>query len=296
MTLQALGNLSVAAKKSSTKNHEKLARFYDAALGDRAQMASYIRSLIRQHQPKAKTLLELACGTGAILKSLAKYYDVVGLDLSPQMLAIARKKLPHLRFYRDDMVRFDLGTRFDVIICVFDSLNHMLKFADWQKIFRNAARHLEPNGLFLFDINTEAKLKRLISAPTWVNKFGRNLELIKVTDSGRGIANWNVRVFEYQSGNRFKLFEENLKQISFPVEQVRDALRTQFTNVKVIDELGRKPPLNRAGYILRASNNVFPRVKGLQPFMPATAARLQESVFGEKPLKRGAPLFPRLKP
>jgi SAM-dependent methyltransferase len=139
------------------------------------------------------------------------------------------------------MVRFDLEKRFDVIICVFDSINHVLKFADWRKIFRNAARHLEPNGLFLFDINTEAKLKRLINAPTWVNKFGRNLELVKVTDNGRGIANWNVRVFAHQSGSRYHLFEENLKQISFPVEQVRDALRTQFTNVKVIDELGRKP-------------------------------------------------------
>ena len=49
-------------------------------------MASYIRRLIRQHKPKARTLLELACGTGAILKILAKSYDVAGLDVSPQML------------------------------------------------------------------------------------------------------------------------------------------------------------------------------------------------------------------
>jgi cyclopropane fatty-acyl-phospholipid synthase-like methyltransferase len=47
-------------------------------------MASYIRRLIRLHKPKARTLLELACGTGAILKVLAKSYDVAGLDLSPQ--------------------------------------------------------------------------------------------------------------------------------------------------------------------------------------------------------------------
>ena len=77
--------------------YAKLDRFYDAAMGDRTEMASYIRRLIRRHKPKARTLLELACGTGAILKILAKSYDVVGLDLSPQMLAIARKKLPHVR-------------------------------------------------------------------------------------------------------------------------------------------------------------------------------------------------------
>ena len=204
-------------------------------------MAAYIRRLIRQHKPKARTLLELACGTGAILKILAKSYDVVGLDLSPQMLSIASKKLPQVRFYQKDMVSFDLGKKFDVIICVFDSINHVLKFADWQKIFRNAARHLEEDGLFLFDINTQAKLERLISAPTWVHKFGRNLEFINVTDGRRGIANWNIRVFEHRRGNKYGLFEEDIKEISFPVNKIRAALRKQFTEVKVVDALGRKP-------------------------------------------------------
>ena len=131
-----------------------------------------------QHKPKARTLLELACGTGAILKIPANDYDVVGLDQSPQMLSIARKKLPRVRFYRRDMVRFDLGKKFDVIICVFDSINHVLKFAEWQKIFRNAARHLEDDGLFLFDINTQAKLERLMRAPTRVHEFGRIWNLL----------------------------------------------------------------------------------------------------------------------
>jgi SAM-dependent methyltransferase len=221
--------------------YEKLDRFYDAAMGDRTEMASYIHRLIRQHKPKARTLLELACGTGAILKILAKYYDVAGFDLSPQMLAIARKKLPNVRFYRKDMVRFELATKFDVIICVFDSINHVLKFTDWQKIFRNAARHLEEDGLFLFDINTEAKLDRLISAPTWVHKFSRNLEFINVTDGRRGIANWNIRVFEYQSRNKYRLFEEDIHEISFPVIKIKTALRKQFRTIKVVDALGRKP-------------------------------------------------------
>ena len=221
-------------------SYEKLDRFYDAAMGDRTEMASHIRRLIRRHKPRAKTLLELACGTGAILKLLAKSYDVAGLDLSPQMLSLASKKLPHVRFYRKDMVSFDLGKKFDVIICVFDSINHVLKFADWEKIFRNVARHLEKDGLFLFDINTQAKLQRLINAPTWVHKFGRNLEFINVTDGRRGIANWNIRVFEHHSGNKYGLFEEDIKEISFPVDKIKAALRKRFTNTKVVDPRGQK--------------------------------------------------------
>lgn len=222
-------------------SYEKLDRFYDAAMGDRTEMAAYIRRLIRQHKPDGKTLLELACGTGAILQIFAKSYDVVGLDRSPQMLSIARKKLPQVKFFQRNMVSFDLGQKFDVIICVFDSINHVLKFADWKKIFRNAARHLQESGLFLFDINTEAKLERLISAPTWVHKFGRNLEFINVTDGRKRIANWNIRIFEHHRGNKYGLFEEDIKEISFPVNKIKAALRKQFTNVKVIDSTDRRP-------------------------------------------------------
>ena len=221
--------------------YARLDRFYDAAMGDRTEMASYILRLIRRHKPKARTLLELACGTGAILKILAKSYAVAGLDLSPQMLSLARKKLPHVRFYRKNMARFELATKFDVIICVFDSINHVLEFGNWQKIFRIAARHLEKDGLFLFDINTEAKLERLINAPTWVHKFGRNLEFINITDGRRGIVNWNIRVFEYQSRNNYRLFEEDIKEISFPVNKIKAALRKQFKSIKVIDPTERTP-------------------------------------------------------
>jgi SAM-dependent methyltransferase len=244
-SLRALGHISVAAEKSSRKNHEKLARFYDAAMGDRTEMGAFVHRLICEYQSEARTLLELACGTGAILNILARSYNVAGLDLSSEMLAIARKKLPQVSFYRKNMVSFDLGKQFDVIVCVFDSINHVLKFADWQKIFRNTARHLEKDGLFLFDINTEAKLKRLIKAPTWVNQFGQNLELTKVTNGGRGVANWNVRVFEHQSGSKYKLYEEDLKQISFSVNKIKAALRKQFTMVQVVDPL-RRTPSNRS--------------------------------------------------
>ena len=221
-------------------SYNKLARFYDSEMGDRTKTVAYIRDLIVQRKPEAKTLLELACGTGAILQGLAKSYDVVGLDMSSEMLSIARKKLPRARLVQKNMVAFSLGREFDVVICVFDSINHVLKFRDWKRIFHRVALHLTPSGLFLFDINTEAKLKRLIRAPIWVNKFGRNIELIDITAGRGGIANWNIKVFEPQTRHRYQLFEENLKEISFPVSKIREALRQQFHEVTVIDPQGRR--------------------------------------------------------
>jgi len=226
---------------ASGVSYEKIGQFYDAVMGDRAETATFIHDLIVEHKPEAKSLLELACGTGGILQLLAQSYDVSGLDRSPRMLAIARRKLPHIRLWCKDMVRFDLRRKFDVVICVFDSINHVLRFADWKRIFRMAARHLKSDGLFLFDINTVAKLQRRLRTPECVTRFGNNSLIMKVTDSGGGIANWNIRVCERVGPGRYRVFQENIPEISFPVTKIKAALRNRFSRIKVIDPFGEKP-------------------------------------------------------
>lgn len=71
--------------------YEKFYRFYDAVMGDRAAAASYIGALIDYHRPIARSVLEIACGTGTILGLLSESYEVTGLDRSRKMLAIARE-------------------------------------------------------------------------------------------------------------------------------------------------------------------------------------------------------------
>ncbi len=90
--------------------YDKFSRFYDLVMDDRSAAARYIAGLIACHNPYAKTVLEIACGTGAILGKLSASYEVTGLDRSKPMLALARKKLPHVHFYREDMTRFRLAT------------------------------------------------------------------------------------------------------------------------------------------------------------------------------------------
>src|SRR4051812_6824552 len=111
--------------------YDRFSRFYDIVMGDRSEAAEFIRELILQSKPQAKTVLEIGCGTGTIIGALGRSYEVTGLDLSPSMLALARKRLPHVRFYRQDMTRFRLGKRFDVCVSAFDSINHLLRFSDW---------------------------------------------------------------------------------------------------------------------------------------------------------------------
>jgi cyclopropane fatty-acyl-phospholipid synthase-like methyltransferase len=116
-------------------SYDIFGKFYDAVMGDRAEATERLRGFIGRANPRAKNVLELACGTGSVLKHLSKHYDVWGLDLSKQMLSIARKKLPPSRLSRQNMVTFHLRQKFDAICCVFDSLNHVASFTQWKRLF-----------------------------------------------------------------------------------------------------------------------------------------------------------------
>jgi SAM-dependent methyltransferase len=157
------------------------------------------------------------------------------------MLSIARRKVPHANLFRQDMVDFQIDDRFDVICCVFDSMNHLRRFSDWKKVFARVRRHLSPRGCFIFDINTQRKLERHIAEPPWVHRFGKNLLIITVTALPTRASNWNIKVFEHLNANRYLLREEDIVEVSFPSQKIATALRTYFDKVRVIDPDGNRP-------------------------------------------------------
>jgi SAM-dependent methyltransferase len=235
-------------------SYEVFGKFYDAVMGDRARSAEHLHKLIRETKPNAKRVLELGCGTGSILKYLARYYDISGLDISRRMLSITRQKLPGARLYRQDMVHLEIDDRFEVICCVFDSINHITRFSDWNKVFGNVRRHLLPGGCFIFDINTQRKLKRHIAEPPWVHRFGKDWLILDVTSIPKRASNWNIRVFEHLNKNRYALHEENIVEVSFPLRKITMALSSHFSNVRVIDPDRNRPSVlsERLFFVVRA--------------------------------------------
>ena len=127
--------LSLAGNLRHMASYRAFAHFYDAVQGDGSEHAAFLRKLIEGHRPSAQTVLELACGTGSILKQLRPDYEVTGLDLSAPMLEVAAEKVPGVRLVEGDMTRFALGERFDVVLCVYDSINHLLEFPQWERVF-----------------------------------------------------------------------------------------------------------------------------------------------------------------
>jgi SAM-dependent methyltransferase len=221
--------------------YEIFGKFYDAVMGDGSEPAERLRKLIQASKPDARKVLELGCGTGSILKHMQQTYKVSGLDISPTMLAVARRKVPGAKLYLQNMVDFRIDDRFDVVCCVFDSINHVRNLSEWKKVFAKARQHLSPSGCFIFDINTQRKLERHIAEPPWVHRFGNNLLIIDVTALPRGASNWNIRVFEHLKANRYVLHEEDIVEVSFPLRKIVAALRNHFGKVRVIDRSGNRP-------------------------------------------------------
>src|SRR4030042_1775288 len=105
-------------------NYDFFAKCYDEVMGDRAESAAWVQGFLKKYHPRAKTVLEIACGTGSVLQHLVKSYEVYGLDLSSEMLSLAKRKVPTGKFALQDMRSFKLKQKFDAIFCVYDSINH----------------------------------------------------------------------------------------------------------------------------------------------------------------------------
>ena len=129
--------------------------FYDAIYGtmkDYAHEAQQIHELIQQYkQTSGTTLLDVACGTGRHIPFLREHYTVEGLDLDDQMLAIARKRNPEVIFHQADMIDFDLGHLFDVILCLFSSIGYVKTVSRLHQTLQTMRRHLSPGGVVIIE-------------------------------------------------------------------------------------------------------------------------------------------------
>jgi len=216
-------------------DYDLLAPHYDAVTGDSATEAAFIHDIIERRHGQAATLLDLACGTGGITALLAGAYQVSGLDISPGMLALAREKLPRgTQLYLADMTGFRLDARFDVIVCAYQGLNHLLSLAAWQSSFDCACDHLNDGGLFVFDIATVSHLDQMASVPQIVQEFAGHYLLIRVRTADGMIFDWHIEVYELQPDGRYRLLTQTVALRSFPLADIREALRARFTSVEII--------------------------------------------------------------
>ncbi len=131
------------------------ARVYDALYAtfkDYDAESARLLSLIGQYKrTEGMRLLDVACGTGKHLESLTKTFRGEGVDYAPEMLHVARERLPHVTFHQGDMRTFDLSARYDVVTCLFSAIGYMTTLDDLGCAIDTMTRHLLPGGVLLVE-------------------------------------------------------------------------------------------------------------------------------------------------
>jgi SAM-dependent methyltransferase len=132
---------------------DRSAEIYDAvyAFKDYAHEAQRLHELIGARSPEASSLLDVACGTGKHLEELRRWYEVEGLDIDRDLVAIARDRLDGVRVHEADMVSFDLERHFDVVVCLFSSIGYVGDIDHLHQAVVSMARHLAPQGLLVIE-------------------------------------------------------------------------------------------------------------------------------------------------
>ncbi len=129
------------------------ARIYDLIYSwkDYPAESRRVHSLIQQHGSGARTLLDVACGTGKHLEELGRVYMAEGLDLDRGLLAEAAERNPGIPLHEADMTDFDLGKRFDAMTCLFSSIGYAQRLDNLQRALSAMAGHLNPRGVLLLE-------------------------------------------------------------------------------------------------------------------------------------------------
>jgi SAM-dependent methyltransferase len=216
--------------------YDKFAEVYDKITPDEfyAEYANFILEILKEMNYKPKKILDLACGTGRLAKIfIDKDYDIEGLDISEKMLEIAKKR--GLKVYQSNMIDFNLGQKYDLITCTYDSLNYILQEDSLQKCFKTISKHLNQEGLFIFDMNSDFKINKIL--PDYkadYYDFG-DAELIWLNSHSREPDLWigEVILFKKTENGKYVRFYEKYIERAYEMNTIKKSLKE--ANLEILE-------------------------------------------------------------
>lgn len=151
--------LSPGKNEDIVQPYQAIANIYDKMMShvEYEHWAAFICALLDREDKTPRKIIELGCGTGIMADKLSRRgYEITGYDKSEAMISAARKKI------NDDFLRFETGTfadfptneKYDVAICLYDSINYIMNWPDLVKCIARVKDTLVPGGIFIFDICT----------------------------------------------------------------------------------------------------------------------------------------------
>jgi len=196
------------------------------------KMGEYLPAALDALEAKPRSILDVACGEGTFsLVAAGMGYSVTGVDLSAQMLGVAREKIRHdgadVALVRADMRALPFARGFDLATCWFDSLNYITDPKDLRKVFREVALALKEYGLFIFDMNTIHGLAvNWREHPCYVRKDGDGIFEVHRQDYDfeTGLASMRITGF-IRDGTGWKRIDEEHWERGYSQQDVHRYLR-----------------------------------------------------------------------
>jgi len=231
--------------------YTSFAAVYDELMDDTPYEAwkKDIVSLFRAEGISEGLVLDLGCGTGTMTMLLAEEgYDMIGADLSMEMLEIARQKKEgteyDILYLCQDMREFELYGTVAAVVCVCDSLNYLLELSEVEETFRLVNNYLDPGGIFIFDFNTVYKYREIIGdAVIAENRDKCSFIWENYYEEETGINEYALTIFVEEKEGLFRKFEEQHLQKGYELEEIKECLlRSGMEFVKAYDtETGKEP-------------------------------------------------------
>lgn len=189
-----------------------------------------IKDILYKENIKDGLICDLGCGTGAITERLANLgYDMIGIDNSYDMLDVAMEKKyasgHDILYLCQDMREFELYGTVRAIISRCDSLNYIRELSELKEVFFWVNNYLDPNGLFIFDMNTEYKYQNILGDNTFAEVREQASFIWENTyDIDKRINEYDLNLFIKLEGDNYKKFEERHVQKAYTFDEILSAI------------------------------------------------------------------------
>lgn len=229
--------------------YDALAGCYDEMTQDvdYPAWADYLEALFAVRP--VHTVLDLACGTGTMACLLAERgYELIGVDFSPEMLAVAAEKALDVAgerpiFLCQAMEDLDLYGTVDACVCLLDSVNHVTEPERLARALARVLLFLEPGGLFVFDVHTPEHL-RALDGGLFLDETDEGYCVWRTEyDPAERICTYAMDVFRHVQDDLWSRDGEIHEEYAYTVEQLTELLqKTGFVDVRCYGDRTQAPP------------------------------------------------------
>lgn len=202
-----------------------------------AELMPILARLVLGALPPGAEVLDLCCGTGRVSQTLVERgFALTGVDISPEMIRYARELVPGALFEVQDARDFRLMGRFDVVVSVFESLNHIMVTSELGRVFERVRRHLKPGGRFVFDLNREPAYRKFWNLHHVISDHDHVCALRSRFDEDTRIGECAVTVFRMDADEIWQRSDTTITQKCHDVAQVHALLEgAGFDDVRLFD-------------------------------------------------------------